>query len=84
MANLERKRGGASAEYEVDGRTLSNGDSLELRMRGNRKWLAVEIKGLPKRLEVHWTADDGQALQATLAGLYPEWERLASGEGGVR
>ena len=66
MPFLEHKHIAGRTNYILDGRALANGDALELRLRGNRDWLDVEITGLPARLQVRWQGDDGQALCTTL------------------
>lgn len=66
MANFERKTIAGRTNYVLDGRALANGDELELRLRGNRDWIEVAVEGLPDRLAVTWTADDGHTLHATL------------------
>ncbi|MBL4685072.1 MAG: hypothetical protein JKY37_10825 [Nannocystaceae bacterium] len=66
MTSLERRTSGDQTEYVLEGRVLANGDAVELRLRGNRGWADMVIEGLPDRLKVRWTGDDGQRLHASL------------------
>ncbi|MEM6993772.1 MAG: hypothetical protein AAF721_24875 [Myxococcota bacterium] len=66
MTTLEQKTIGDRTHYVLDGRTLANGDALELRMRGNRGWTDVHVDGLPSLLRVRWVADNGQELHASV------------------
>ena len=66
MAQVQTRRDGGSTQYTLDGRPLSNGAELELRLRGNRGWQAVTVTGLPEVLRVQWEADDGKPLKTTL------------------
>jgi len=66
MGQVKTRREGGTTQYLLDGRPLSNGAELELRLRGNKGWEPVTVTGLPRVLEVQWTADDGKPLRATL------------------
>jgi hypothetical protein len=71
---IECRREGASTHWFLEGRELTNGDALELRMRGHVGWVPVTVAGLPQRVEVEWTAADGHALRATLSdGVAVRW-----------
>lgn len=66
MGQVQARRDGASTQYLLDGRPLSNGAELELRLRGNQGWQTVTVTGLPEVLRVQWEADDGKPLRTTL------------------
>jgi hypothetical protein len=70
MGQVQTRRDGDSTQYLLDGRPLSNGVELELRLGGSHPhgsgWASVTVAGLPQALRVRWTGDDGQALQTTL------------------
>ncbi len=66
MGQVKTRRDGGSTQYILDGRPLSNGAELELRLRGNQGWQPVTVTGLPELLRVEWSADDGKPLQTTL------------------
>ena len=66
MPQVQASKSGDATRYTLDGRALSNDDEVELRLRGNRVWVAVTITGLPGALRVKWTGDDDQALQTTV------------------
>ena len=66
MPHFERKTIADRTNYVLDGRALVNGDELELRLRGNRDWIEVQVEGLPDRLRVTWKADDGRTLRTSV------------------
>ena len=66
MPQVEAKRSGDATRYILDGTELSNDDEVELRLGGNRGWLAVKVTGLPAALRVTWTGDDEQVLHTTV------------------
>ena len=68
MTTLQTKQIGDRTTHTLEGKTLSNGDTVELRMRGNRGWATAKIHGLPELVRVRWEGDDGQTLNATLCG----------------
>lgn len=70
MGQVQARREGDSTQYLLEGRTLSNGAELELRLGGNHYdgsgWAQVTVTGLPQALRVQWIGDDGHTLQTTL------------------
>lgn len=66
MAQVQAKRSGNVTRYTLDGKALSNGDELELRLGGNRGWTTVTVTGLPVALRVTWTGQDDQPLHTTV------------------
>lgn len=66
MSQVTTRHEGGSTQFLLDGRPLSNGAELELRLHGNQGWQAVTVSGLPALLRVQWTGDDGKALQTSL------------------
>jgi hypothetical protein len=66
MGQVTTRREGGSTRFLLDGRALSNGAELEVRLGGNQGWQAVTVSGLPALLRVQWTGDDGKALQTSL------------------
>lgn len=66
MGQVKTRRDGGTTQYLLDGRPLSNGAAIELRLRGNQGWQPVTVTGLPEVLRVQWAADDGKPLQTSL------------------
>lgn len=66
MGQVTTRQDGGSTQYLLDGRPLTNGAELELRLRGNRGWQTVIVADLPGVLRVQWEADDGKSLATTL------------------
>lgn len=66
MGNVEKRKVGGSVRWYLADRSLANGDEVELRLGGNLGWTPVQIEGLPERLAVRWTADDGRELNTSL------------------
>jgi hypothetical protein len=63
MSTLHEESNGG---WVLDGRSLANGDELEVRLGGNAGWKAVTIDGLPEKLRIVFAADDGTRLVTTL------------------
>lgn len=70
MGQVQARREGDSTQYLLEGRPLSNGAELELRLGGSHLdgmgWEKVTVTGLPQTLRVSWTGQDGQTLQTSL------------------
>jgi hypothetical protein len=66
MGQVQQRRDGESTQFLLDGRPLTNGAELELRLGANQGWESVTVTGLPQALRVRWTGEDGQTLQTTL------------------
>lgn len=67
MNHVEKRGTGDQASYSLHGRVLHNGDRLLVRLYGNAGWQEVEVAGLPLRLEVRFTADDGKQVVTSLS-----------------
>ncbi len=67
MKHVEKHGHGTEQHYTLHGRRLENGDRLMVRLHGNAGWLGVEVTGLPERLAVAFTSDDGRRLVTTLS-----------------
>jgi hypothetical protein len=68
MTTVQRNSEG---HYVVDGRSLSNGDELEVRLGGNQGWKSVTVAGLPATLRVVFEADDGTRIVTSLSSETP-------------
>lgn len=66
MGNVEKRDVDGGTRWYLSDRPLANGDEVELRLYGRRGWLLVRIDGLPQRLAVRWTADDGAEVHTSL------------------
>jgi hypothetical protein len=67
MGNVHERKVGAGVRWYLGDRLLANGDEVELKLGGNQGWTLVSIGGLPERLQVRWSADDGRELHTSLS-----------------
>jgi hypothetical protein len=66
MGNVDKRTADGTVRYFLSDRPLSNGDEVELLLRGNKGWTAVAVDGLPGGLKVRWTNDEGASLHTSL------------------
>lgn len=66
MPKVEIRNDGTTVQYELLGRALVNGDTIELRLGGNRGWESVTVEGLPTTLRVRTVAYDGMSVVTSL------------------